>query len=150
MKKVILLVSSLVMALIFTGASQTTYFSVGSLNHGTVTLNYVASEVDTLKYKREAGISALSFGLSYSDSINITNIVVVKRVNDQSVAAVSADTLTSGDSSATAGAFLSAITLAPIADEYWIIVKFSADHGAIDQSTDDNTATAEIIKQYSR
>lgn len=111
---------------------------------------YAAGQTDTVKYSRERGLSALSFGLYTADSSNITRIILKRVINGVATATIAGDTLmTTADSSATARSLVKAVTLAPLSSEYWFIVVYKANTGVIDQGTTTPTVTYELNRQFS-
>lgn len=107
---------------------------------------YAASQTDTVIYNREVGDVNLSFAVHTKDSSNFTNAVLRRVIDGVAAPAVAGDTLFSSDSSASARSIVKTITLAPLADQYWIIVKYTANNGAIDQGTTTPTVVYEVNK----
>src|SRR5690606_10980541 len=97
----------------------------GRLGDATLKLSsqtYANGQTDTITYSREAGLSGLSFGIHFGDSVDFQNIVLRRVVNGQLAPFVTGDSLiaTGGDSATAAGARLYTITLAPLAEQYKI------------------------------
>ena len=121
------------------------------------TKTYANSQVDTVVFTREAGLSGLAFGAHFKDSVSVTN-VILRRVVDGAIQPVLAgDTLYSSfastvDGSAGNSSFLDgvgktiAVTLAPLADQYLFIVTYAGSANG----TTTPTAVYEAVKQLSR
>lgn len=126
----------------------------------TVTGTFAASQIDTFVFNRERGVSALAFGLHAKDSLQLHGTTagrVIRMVDGTIVALPAADTLTgfTNFTSTTDGStnqpfsngvsVLGTITLAPVCDQYWVILKYAA--------TGNGTTTpnykAEFVKTYS-
>lgn len=101
----------------------------------TVTSFAVASYVDTVKYYRESGVTALAFGVKWPDSLNIGKVIVRRVVSGKLTPAVAGDTLISLDTAAATGARTKAVTMAPLADEYWFFVTYGATLNDITDSS---------------
>jgi hypothetical protein len=112
---------------------------------------YASAQVDTIKYTREAGLSGLSFEAHWKDSVNITNIVCRRVFDGVPNVVASADSLTTAaDSSATAVSWIKTITLAPLAEQYWVIVTYATDAGALNQGVSTPNVVYGFERQYSR
>ena len=127
----------------------------GSTSVGTGT--YVDSQTDTVKWTRENGVSALAFAALYNDTVEVTTARVLRVVHGKPItqgAALEGDTLTrltALDQTTTANIALGistsdAITMAPLADAYWVIVQYAASGNAVTTGT----VRYEFIKQYGK
>ena len=127
MKKVLAFVLVVAVGVTFIAAQKTT---TGNGNAASVaTGTYLAAQTDTVKWYREKGVRTLAFGAFYADSGTVGTAFVRRVVNGVCVSAVAGDTLTNltakADTSTTDKSSLDAITLAPLADEYWVIVNYT-------------------------
>ena len=115
-----------------------------------VTNSVAASQVDTVVWVREPGVTALSFGLYINDTCDIDagKVWVLRVINGQSIGVQASDTLTgitfdvNSDTSV-----VSAVTLAPLADQYWVVVNYTSSGVGVGG---DVVARYEFIKQYSK
>ena len=116
------------------------------------TTTYANSQVDTLTFIRDAAVSGYALGVAYADSVNITTILLQRVVDGKLMALVAAtDSLvgSAGFSLATATSTVGlskAITLAPLADQYRIIITYAGSNNGVTAPN----ATYEIIKQYAK
>lgn len=122
---------------------------------------YTNSQIDTVIINRDPGLSALSFGAHFGDSVSTyaTAAATVRRVVDGVLTpAIAGDTLTNWSSVlsvvvsnptsnkfANGTALVGAITLAPLADQYLVILKYAA----AGQGTSHNVKY-EAIKQFGK
>lgn len=110
---------------------------------------YAASQVDTLIFNRESGLSGLSFTAKWKDSVKLTNILLRRIVDGKASAFVTTDsimtnlpyTATTNDTT-----LLKTITLAPLAEQYWVIVTYEATGNGVTTPT----AVYQFNKQYAR
>lgn len=88
---------------------------------------YDTSQVDTVRWYRDEGVQTLSFGMHWTDSVNINQVFVLRVINGTPTARVAGDTLTAFTAFVTVAesSAQTSITLAPLADEYWFIVQYS-------------------------
>lgn len=124
MKQLILAVMSMLVLLLFTGGNK----RLSTSGEGSVsdTLFYCSGKTDTIKVKREKGVSVMSYVLYTPDSSNVTNVIVKRIFNNVAMATQAGDTIIAGDSSGAAKLRIVAVTMSPIADEYWFIVKYAS------------------------
>lgn len=123
-----------------------------NLDNSKVSKAYVKNQTDTVIINREGSMSALALGIHTKDSSKIT-LAVVRRVVDGVASALAAgDTLapfTAWRNTTNAGATATAeITLAPLADQYWVIVTY--ENSDTTQGVSTPTVVYEALKQYSR
>lgn len=112
----------------------------------TVSAYEAASHVDTVKYYREAGVGALAFGIKWPDSLNIGKVIVRRIVSGKVTPVVAGDTLISLDTATATGSRTKAVTMAPLADEYWFFVTY----GASGNDITDSSVIYVLNKQYNR
>lgn len=142
---------AVVLVALFLGAgSQIGFNSNFDLTASKVTHSYTTSEVDTLIWNREGSVSALAFAAHFKDSVSVTSVIVRRVIDGQVQAVIAGDTLTPFNSfvstSNTGSAVTAAVTLAPLADQYWFIITYAGSA----QGFTSATAVYEGIKQYSR
>ena len=140
--------------LLFVGAIVSTS-NKGSKSVGTNT--YADSQTDTVKWTRESGVNALAFGYYANDTVEVTTARVQRVVNGkpaQQGAITAGDTLTNLtalDQTTAANialgiTTLDAITLAPVADEYWVIVQYASSGNGVAGTA----CRYEFIKSYAK
>jgi hypothetical protein len=120
---------------------------------------YANSQIDTVVITRESGVSAISFAVHAKDSVffGTTAAAVVRRVVDGTLMpAITGDTLqftaiqstTDGNTSTLAfgngTSYTRALTLAPLADQYIVILKYHSSGNGVTSPT----IVYEAIKQY--
>lgn len=137
----------LVVVFIFLGASgQVTL----TLNAGTsVTKSskaYAASQVDTVRMSRDRAVAAMSFAVHFKDSVSITSAIVRRVYDGVAEAALTTDSLAAftGFVSTAAASVGATITMAPLPDEYWIVVTYAGSA----QGFTTPTAVYEVNRQY--
>ena len=146
----VFVIALVVLALyVFTGAQVTVPLNAG-LAVTKTSKTYTSGLVDTITFNREAGLSGLSFSIRTKDSSNITSIVLRRAFDGIIAPVVATDTLSAVDSSATDRVIIKTITLAPLADQYKVIVTYNTDDGGINQGTTTPTAVYGFHRQYSR
>lgn len=124
-----------------------------------VTNTYANSQVDTVIFTREAGLSGLAFAAHFKDSCSVTSVAVRRVVDGAFMAAVAADTLANFaafvsivDGAPTSTTFVNGksvtatVTLAPQADQYLFIVTYAASANGFTTPT----VVYEAIKTFSR
>lgn len=123
MKQLILALITVFALMLFTGGSR----RLSTSGEGMVsdTLFYVSGKTDTIKVKREKGVVAMSYFIYTNDSSNLQSVVLLRTVNDVAMAAQVGDTLISSDSSGAAKLRIKTVTMSPLADEYWFVVKYA-------------------------
>ena len=143
-------VGTLLMAFLFMGTgSNKTVTGLGQ-SVATYTGTYAASQVDTIKWVREDGVSGVSFALRYKDSVSVLYARVRREIDGKAETLVSTDTITAftayADSSTAApsGSVVGTVTLAPLADVYWVQIAYTARG----QGVTTPTCKYEFIKQY--
>ena len=140
-------------ALLFLGTTITTT-NRGRHSFGTGT--YAQDQTDTVKWAREENVKSLAFAARYNDTVEVVTARVLRVVNGKPVqqgATTAGDTLTRLTALAqttTANIALGittydAITLAPLADEYWVIVQYDTVCGVAG-----TTVRYEFIKEYGK
>lgn len=151
-RKMFVFVLLALVAMVLMGASGKKNVPLSSGTATTVLQTaYVSAQVDTLVVTREAGLSAASFGIYAADSINISKVILRRVVNGYPLAVQVGDTLMSAaDSAASSYTALKAITLAPVCEQFWIIVTYNTDKNGINQSKDANTVRYAINRQYAK
>lgn len=150
MKQLILVLITFFGIMLFTGGSKRLSASGEAVVSDT--LFSAANKVDTIKVKREKGVTAMSYFMYTIDSSNIKSAVLLRVFNNVAEAAQVGDTLITLDSSATAKVRIKAITMAPLADEYWVVVTYSAridSPTTINNSLDSNHVRHGFGRQYS-
>ena len=135
--------------MIFGGAQVTVPLAAG-LPVSKTSKTFVSGQVDTITFNREAGLSALSFSIRTKDSSNITSIVLRRAFDGIFSPVVATDTLSAVDSSASDRAIIKTITLAPLSDQYKVIVTYNTDDGGINQGTTTPTVVYGFNKQFSK
>ena len=135
--------------MIFGGAQVTVPLAAG-LPVSKTSKTFVSGQVDTITFNREAGLSALSFSIRTKDSSNITSIVLRRAFDGILSPVVATDTLSAVDSSASDRAIIKTITLAPLSDQYKVIVTYNTDDGGINQGTTTPTVVYGFNKQFSK
>jgi hypothetical protein len=133
----------------FAASGQVTFTTTPATAVSKATKAYAASQVDTLRFSREAGLSGLAFTAKWKDSVSLTNILLRRVVDGKASAFITTDSImtllpyvaTTNDTT-----LLKTITLAPLCDEYWVIVTYAGSG----QGTGTNTAVYEFQKQYAK
>lgn len=112
--------------------------------------SYADSQVDTVKFVRPANIGALAFAAEWQDSVSVTSAVYRRVIDGTAIPAIASDTLSSfyaftgtPTGANPVRAITQAITLAPLADEYWVIVTYASSANG----TTSETVKYEFIKQ---
>lgn len=152
-----LLLVLLTYGLLFAGGEKLGTTGIG-LTRSITQNEYGNSITDTLVWYYENGVTALSFAMSANDTVEVTTARLLRVVNGKPVsqgAALAGDTLTrlTALDQTTAAAIaagirtVDAITLAPLATQYWVIVQYASSGNGIDTL---NVATYEFIKQYGK
>jgi hypothetical protein len=130
------IVAIFVFAAMAVGAGRTKSLPTRSGSSVTTVSSFaVASYVDTVKYYRESGVTALAFGLKWPDTLNIGKVIVRRVVSGKLTPAVAGDTLISLDTAVATAARTKAVTMAPLADEYWFFVTYGATVNDITDSS---------------
>ena len=116
---------------------------------------FANSQVDTVLWVREGGVSAIAFAAEWKDSVTLSSapaVMVRRKVNNIYLAPLGGDTLTNFTSftntanvAAPDSCTTNAVTLAPLADAYQFIVKYNSSGNG----TGTPTVVYEVIKQYS-
>jgi len=90
---------------------------------------YVNSQVDTVIFTRQAGVSAFSFVAHWKDSVKV-DLAVLRRVFNGVVSAVIAgDSLIASTYTSTANGGVTRVisaTLQPLPEQYWVIVTYAS------------------------
>ena len=116
---------------------------------------YANSQVDTVLWVRESGVSAIAFAAEWKDSVTLASapaVMVRRKVNGIYLAPLAGDTLTNFTSFANTAnvaapdsCTTNTVNLGPLADAYQFIVKYnSSGNGVVTP-----TVYYEVIKQYS-
>lgn len=119
--------------------------------------SFTNSTVDTVIWVREKGVTSLAFSMYANDTVEVTTARVLRSVGNnpaQQGAAAEGDTLTNltalDQTTAAAIALgittLDAITLAPLADQYWVIIQYNASGNGVAGSL----ADYKFIKEYGK
>jgi hypothetical protein len=126
-------------------AEQAVLVGAGKVR-STVTGTFGNSEVDTVIWVREPGVTAIAFGIQAADTIDMSTTTAVRRIiNGVAVTALAADTLANAEALAGTDylvpvASLDAVTLAPLAEQYWFIVTY--------HSTANGTGTTNVVRYF--
>jgi hypothetical protein len=113
------------------------------------TNTYVNSQVDTLVFNRERGLSGLAFATRWKDSVKVTSILLRRVVDGIATAFITTDSLMTGlpyTAVLVDTTIHKTVTLAPLADQYWVIVTYVSSGNGVTTPT----AVYEFIKQYAR
>jgi len=114
---------------------------------------YADSRTDTVIITRDAALSALAFGCHWRDSVSVTLVTIKRLVNGVlmgsgagNTAPLLGDTLVPYTSFATtiAASKTAAITLAPLCDQYMILIVYAGSANGVTSATVDY----EAIKHY--
>lgn len=162
MKKILALIVLSVMAtsLMFaTGRQSTIPTGIAGIATTSITSTYANSEVDTVRWTRDATCIGAAFTAYYADSVSITTATVRRVINGVRQALQAGDTLTSftgyevigaGAANAVSAVFpLAGATLGSanaLAEEYWIIITYVSSKNGV---TAPNVRYS-INKQYGR
>ena len=139
---------------VFLGAQVTVPYNPG-YSPSKIVKTYANSQVDTVTWARESGVSALSFGVHAKDSVYITTVQVQRGVDGaywRHYGTVAQDTVVElenfrnlANKTDPDSACVGVVQLYPLADSYQFIVTYN--------STGNGTTNAkvvyELIKQYS-
>jgi hypothetical protein len=140
---------------VFLGAQVTvpTYLDVSPSK---VVKTYANSQVDTVTWTREYGVSALAFGVHAKDSVYITTVQVQRGVDGaywRHYGTVAQDTIAElenfrnlANKTDPDSACVGVVQLYPIADSYQFIVTYNSTGNGVTN----NKVVYEVIKQYSR
>jgi hypothetical protein len=143
MKKFIIPIICLFVALFaFLGAGNNRVIQVTHRSQALYAATYANSAVDTLYYVRDPYLVSLAFSVHFKDSVSVTNAILRRIVGGELVALQAGDTLLTGaDTNFVAGSIgssanpsyanIKAITLAPLADQYRIIVTYAASRNGV-------------------
>lgn len=136
-----------VIAIMFMGAGNNTGFSprVGYA-YDMKSFTYANSQVDTLVINREAGVQAYGFSIHVKDSASITNAILFRTIRGKLQGVQAGDTVVSVMLCRQDSAITRSIVLAPLAEQYTIIVTFAGSANGV------TTPTVEYLvqKQYSK
>lgn len=113
------------------------------------TKTYANSQVDTLVFNREAGLATLAFTARWKDSVKLTSILLRRVVDGIASAQLTTDsimTLLPYTATTSDTTLLKAITLAPAADQYWVIVTYVSSGNGVTTPT----AVYEFQKTYGK
>lgn len=113
---------------------------------------FANSQVDTLFYSRELGVSGLSFGAHFKDTVSVTRVVVRRIIDGEWQAVQAGDTLTNFNAFVNAPnvanpsiSVINTVTIDPMPDVYAFIVTYASSANGV---TNPNV-TYEINKKYS-
>jgi len=113
-------------------AGQKTIITSGNSSVAKVTNTYANSQVDTVIFTRQAGMSAFSFAIHAKDSVSITNVILRRVFNGVAQAVAAGDTIVSSAFTTTAaGVKLASITAAPLGEQYWAIVTYAGSANGV-------------------
>lgn len=152
MKKLLLSILLLLFAVSVVQAEQAVLLGNGKVR-SSVNGTFGASEVDTVIWVREPGVTAISFGMYVADTCDMSTTTAVRRIiNGVAVTAITADTLANAETMAATDylvpvSTLDAVTLAPLAEQYWFIVTY---HSTACGTGTSNTITYFLEKQYAK
>lgn len=162
MKKLALILVFIVSSVAFSQGNQLILTQNNSWSPtSSVVSTYADSQIDTVVYLREAGVSAITFSAQYDDSVKFyvdSGCVVVRVFNGTAVPRVAGDTLyfsnkaftVDGDPTSETFSNGNAIsgtpTFAPYADKYLFIIRYAADGNG----TTSPSVTYKVHKVYSR
>jgi len=158
MKKILSIVAVLALVVLTLSDSFGAGASFSTLARSTpevdiISFNYGNSYVDTIKWVRPAGVSGISVGIYVADTLDVSTTSSIVRIsNGVATTAIAADTLASLEALTCTDylvptASLDAVTLAPLAQEYWFIFTM---HSSANGTGTANTAQFRIYKQYAK
>lgn len=113
---------------------------------------YADSQVDTLRIAREPGLQTLGLAIHWKDSVSVTT-ALIRRVTDgkatgifsaspnDSLFQTPATIVARGDTTV-----VRPITLAPLADEYWVIITYAGSANGVTTPT----AVYSVQRQYAK
>lgn len=151
MKKFTAVLMLLLVPVLLMGAGNNkTVANVSDGSVAYVTASYAISYVDTVKFIRPAGLTAFAFAAEWQDSVSITSVTYKRVIDGTPCAAATADTLSSfyAFTGTPTGAnpirsCVQAVTIAPLADEYWFFVTYAGSACGVSS----NTVKYKIIQQ---
>ena len=112
---------------------------------------YKANTTDTVIVTCDPAAGAVAFSYYTKDSSNITSVVVQRVCDGKVQATIAGDTLASvADSAIVAKVRVKAFVLAPVCDQYYVLVKYKRDEGAYSQAvkSGSNVVIYQTIKQF--
>lgn len=141
--------------IVLMGASgQVTLVKRADVGQSTGTKTFANSQVDTVRWKREEGVSAAAFAAFWTDTVSITQVVVLRVIDNTVTARVAGDTITAFSAKAIAAnvttlnaAIVGTVTMAPLADEYWFQVTYA---GSNNGAAGTRNVTYKVLKTYSK
>lgn len=143
MKKYAAVFALLLIPALLLGAGNKKY--VANTSDGSVavvTASFANSYVDTIKFVRPPDLNAFAFSAEWQDSVSITSVTFVRVIDGTACAAAAADTLSSfyAFTGTPTGAnpiraVTQAVTLAPLADEYWFYVTYAGSANGVTSAT---------------
>lgn len=162
MKKIFVVLAILVSCSSMFGAgSQKIIPLTSGASKAVLSTTYANSQVDTVIFAREGGLSGLAFAAHFSDSVKVTSAVLRHIVDGEVFGTIAtADTLTNfaafvdtstsafgmkGSSGAPSSCVTNTVTLTPLGDAYWVIVTYAASLCG----TGTPTVKYELVRQYS-
>lgn len=132
----------LVPVLLFGAGNKKTVVNNNDGSVASVTASYAKSYVDTVKFVRPPGLNAFAFAAEWQDSVSITSVTYVRVIDGTPCPAAAADTLSSfyAFTGTPTGAnpiraCVQAVTLAPLADEYWFYVTYAGSACGVTSAT---------------
>lgn len=134
---------------VWAASGQVTFVTNPNTAISKTTKAYATSQVDTLIFNRESGLSGLSFTAKWKDSVSITSILLRRIVDGKASAFITTDSIQTGLpylATTVDTTMLKTITLAPLAEQYWVIVTYAASA----QGVTTPTAVYQFQKQYAR
>lgn len=140
----------LVSALAFSAGTKKTVPVNAGYPNTNVLFSFGNSYVDTVVIDREAGLEGLALAINFLDTAAVTNVIVRRVINGVPMPVIAGDTLTPYTSLTTTAASQSCtatITLTPLADQYWCIVKMAASGAGVAGT---HTYLAEALRQYGK
>ena len=130
------------LSLAYAASGQKTIPLANGKSTSSVTNTFANSQVDTVRFTREAGLSGLAFAFYSAESLSVTNVICRRVVNGRAQSVIAGDTIVGAFAFAGATADtmkLATVTLAPIPTEYWFIVTYAGSA---------NGVTAPTVKYY--
>lgn len=103
---------------------------------------FANSQVDTIHYEPASGLTNLSFGVHFKDSVSVTSGTIRRIINGEPTTALAGDTLPlTGFANTTAGfrgssanpssVRLINISVTPVPDEFWFIVTYASSGNGV-------------------
>lgn len=109
---------------------------------------YANSQVDTVIWTREGAAAAYAFAIHFKDSASVTSIQLRRVIDGVATGFATTDSLLTGAliTPRADSTIVRTITLAPLADQYWVIVTYTSSGNGVTSPT----AVYEVLKQFSK